>query len=605
MLPIYCKRLFEHLEFGFEGKMEIEMNTLKNAFSAPFSVFSRVSVYLLAGLIACGFAAPTGAQTRRNDRDTRDIVRNLKSKIDDFQYNLTYQLKNNSADQDEVTEVDRDLRDLTDKVNAFQDNFDRKRENRDDVSRILNSARNISDYLRQNQQNRKFDADWAGIRSLLDRLAVNYNVQPNGGYNRNSGSYPNNSPTNNNNYPDDNRYPNQNPNQNNRNTNNYPSNGGNANNYGLTGTYQLDVSKSENTNDVITDSRVGDDKRAELADKLTAPEQLAIDVRGSQVTLASSKAAPVTLNADGRDISQTTTDGRTIRVRATLRGQELTISSDGGATNYSVSFVASDDGQTLKVTRRITTDYLNQTVIADSVYNKTDAVARLGINGGGANNNYPNSTANNDQNGDYSSSDSNDRNNPNGNSPNNRPTTSNARTGSFVVPNGTILTGTLDNPINTKLSQNNDRFKMTVQSPDEYRGATVEGYLSGVNRSGKVSGRSNITFNFERITLRGGQTYDFAGYLQGITDQNGKVVKIDAEGSAQGGSQTKETAKRGGIGAGIGAVIGAIAGGGTGAAIGAVIGGGAGAGSVILQGKDDLELGQGSTITVQSSSPAR
>jgi hypothetical protein len=136
----------------------------------------------------------------------------------------------------------------------------------------------------------------------------------------------------------------------------------------------------------------------------------------------------------------------------------------------------------------------------------------------------------------------------------------------------------------------------------EFRGATIEGYISGVGRSGKVSGQSNVTFNFEKITLKDGQTYDFAGFLQSIRDQNGKTVNVDNEGTARGDSQTRETVKRGGIGGGIGAVIGAIAGGAKGAAIGAIIGAGGGAGSVIVQGKDDLQLLPGSTITVQASS---
>jgi hypothetical protein len=126
-----------------------------------------------------------------------------------------------------------------------------------------------------------------------------------------------------------------------------------------------------------------------------------------------------------------------------------------------------------------------------------------------------------------------------------------------------------------------------------------------VGRSGRVSGSSNITFNFETITLRDGRRYDFAGYLQAIKDQNGKTVKVDTEGTAKGDSQTKETAKRGGIGAGAGAILGAIIGGGKGAVLGAIIGGGAGAGSVIAQGRDDVQLMQGSTITIQASSPVR
>ena len=159
--------------------------------------------------------------------------------------------------------------------------------------------------------------------------------------------------------------------------------------------------------------------------------------------------------------------------------------------------------------------------------------------------------------------------------------------------------------IYTKVSQNNDRFKLTVQSPNQFRGATIEGYISGVGQSGRVSGRSNITFNFQSITLRNGERYDFAGSLQSIRDEKGKDVRVDEEGVAKGDSQTRETVKRGGIGAGLGAIIGAIAGGGKGAAIGAIIGGGAGAGSVIVQGRDDLQLMQGSTITIQASSPIR
>ena len=114
-----------------------------------------------------------------------------------------------------------------------------------------------------------------------------------------------------------------------------------------------------------------------------------------------------------------------------------------------------------------------------------------------------------------------------------------------------------------------------------------------------------MTFNFERITLRSGETYDFGGTLTSIRDQNGKEVKVDAEGTAKGQSQTKETAKRGGLGAGLGAVIGAIAGGGSGAAIGAIIGGGVGAGSVVVQGRDDLRLLKGSTVTIATSSPTK
>ncbi len=542
---------------------------------------SVFAVYMVIGLLLGGFAAvETNAQRTRNEKDVRNIVRSLDSKVDDFRYSLGYGLKNSSIDDQDADAVENYLSTLDGKIRDFEENLNGRRENSDDVSDILNAANGINEFLADNKVNNTVQKDWTDVRALLDRLASNYNVS----WNWTGGTNNNNSTTS--------SYP----------TSNYPTNNtNNSNSYGLTGTYQLDVSKSEDTRDIIENSGAqSDEQRQDLQNKLEAAEQIAIEIRGTQVTLASSKAAPVSFTADGRTKTENA-NGRTIRVRATLRGQELTVSSVGGETDYTVTFASLDNGKSMKVTRRITTDYLNQTVFAESFYAKTDSFARLDINKNPSTNttaNYPQNT--DDSNGNYSSNDQTDV--PNSNYPT---TTTNVRTGDFIVPNGTMITGILDHDINTKISQNNDRFRMTVQSPNEYRGAVVEGYLTGINRSGKVSGRSQITFNFQKITLRNGQTYEFAGFLQSVTDTNGKTVKIDTEGTAKGDSQTKETVKRGGIGAGLGAIIGAIAGGGKGAAIGAVIGGGAGAGSVVLQGKDDLELKKGSQITVTASAPSR
>lgn len=532
------------------------------------------SIYLAIGLVLLGAAGDSQAQNRRSEREVRDIIRSLNSKVDDFQYSLNYRMQSGSADRDDVTRVSRDLRGLQERVREFQTNMDNRRENADDVRGIIDAARNIDQFLYDNAQNRKIETDWTNIKDLLERLASNYGVHPDwndpgtGSVSASGNQLPqNNSP-----HPDP-----------------TPRDRSSTYNNGLRGTYQLDAARSENIADIVAGSGArSDSQRQELEDKLRAPEQIAIDIRGSQVTLATSNSSPVTFTADGRDKTETV-DGRTMRLRATMNGQALTVSSLGGETDYTITFVSEGGGHSMKVSRRITTDYLDQTVFAESVYNKTDSVARLGINRG---------SAPADNTGSYSSNDP-------GATPNNSgyPTVNTGRRGEYIVPNGTVITGTLENEINTKISQNNDRFRMTVQSPDEFRGATIEGYISGVGRSGKVTGRSNVTLNFERITLRNGQTYDFAGFLQSVKDASGKEVKVDTEGAAKGQSQTKESAKRGGIGAGIGAVIGAIAGGVKGAAIGAIIGGGAGAGSVAIQNNGDLQLGKGSTITVQSSSP--
>lgn len=538
------------------------MNRLRSVFS----------IYALIGLVFFGFAANANAQSTRNSRETRNLVRQLDSRVADFKYSLRRELNSTPLGRINENQIKNDLQNFERGIRDFNQNLQENSENADDVSNILASAGNIDSFLNRFRFGSKLKNEWTDIRNILENLAANYQVSANWNDDDNAPD------------PNDDRYP-----------NNYPSNNrSSSNNYGLTGTYQLDVSRSENTTDIaeraIRNNNINSDSaREDLQNKLEAPEQLAIDVRGNQVILASSKASPISFSADGTTRTENV-NGQTIRLRAALRGEELVVSSLGGETDYTITFTSIDNGRSLKVTRRITTDYLRQTVFVESIYNKSDSVARLGIDKG----------TYSDAGGTYSSNDPND-------DPNNStyPQTRPVRTGDFIVPNGTIVSGILENEINTKASQNNDRFRMTVQSPNEFRGAVIEGYLSGINRSGKVSGRSQITFNFERITLRDGKTYDFAGNLQSVTDENGKTVKVDTEGAAKGDSQTKETVKRGGIGAGIGAVIGAIAGGAKGAAIGAIIGGGAGAGSVIVQGKEDLELRQGSMITVQSSSPVR
>lgn len=527
----------------------------------------------MAMMAAFVFSGVTLAEAQqRNTREIRDAVRSLNSKLEDFEYNLRDQMRSSSANNADLASVTDDIRVLRDEVNQFQDNLDRRRENRDDVKRMIDAARRVELFLNANQQNRRVMDDWQGVRSQLDRLGTNYGITANWNENEDEPQWVRDS-----NEPID----------------KYRS--ANTINVGLSGTYELDAARSESIDDIITNTRLGNEDREDLRDKLVAPQQITIDIRGNQVTLGTSNAAPVTITADGRDHSERSSSGKTVRLRATLSGDTLTVLSIGGETDYTIVFTSVSNGRVLKVSRRITTDYLNQTVIAESIYNKTDSSAQVAVGGAPINDNSY------DPNGGFSDNDqpANAPSVPNGG----RPNIGNSRPGNYGVPNGVIMTGVLENEINTRASQNNDRFRLTVQSPMEFRGAVIDGYVSGVGRSGKVTGQSNVTFNFERITLRNGQTYDFAGYLQSITDQNGRNVKIDNEGTARGGSQTTETVKRGGIGAGIGAIIGAIAGGGKGAAIGAILGGGAGAGSVIVQGRDDLRLMPGSTITLQSTAP--
>lgn len=541
------------------------MHTLRNV----------LSVYAAIGLAIFGLAVTSDAQ-QRNDRQVRDIVRNLSSRIDDFRYSMDDELSGGSINRRDADGLRQSVGNLQGKINAFDENLTQGRENGDDVAEIVNAANAVDAFFRQgNNIGGAMQTDWRDVRNLIDRLAANYGASPDrGGRNSNYPSTRDNTR----------RYPAPNSNGRVMSAQSTVSSGV------LTGTYQLDAARSENMREIVSNINVNPANRQDLESKLEAPEQLALDVRGNQVTLASTKTTPVSFLADGSDRTEQI-GGRTMRLRASFRGPDLVVSTSGGESDFTITFSPSDGG--LKVTRRVTTEYLTETVLAESFYNKTESIAGLGIEGSGV------GSSTND--GTFSSNDPNDR----AASRSQYPTITQGRTGQYIIPNGTPVIAVLDNEINTGVSQNNDRFKMIVQSPNEFRGATIEGYLSGVGRSGQVSGRSNITFNFDRITLRSGEAYDFSGTLQSVKDQNGKIVRVDNEGTASGQSQTKETAKRGGVGAGLGAIIGAIAGGGQGAAIGAIIGGGVGAGSVVVQGRDDLRLLKGTTVTIQSSSPVR
>lgn len=527
---------------------------------------SSVLYFAALGLVFLGLTVAVDAQ-KRNEREVRDLLRNLNAQVDDFQYGLDYELNNNGGNRS--SSVDRNLNDVKEALNIFQGNFQRKRENDADVNGIVSAAQRVESDIRSISVNRKLQTDWDAIKSNINKLGSNYGVIPR--WNRAIANTSSNSP--------DDDYDNDQP----------VSAPTNFSDSPLTGTYALDVNRSEKIADILAGTNASGANRQDLQSKLEAPEQVALDVRGNRVTLATSNSAPVTIFADGSEKTENI-NGRNVRLKATLRGDELTVSSLGGQTDYTIIFSSQDGGRTMKVTRRITTDYLSETVFADSFYTKGNDVAGLGIE------------PDNNDTGVYSSNDPNDIPTTTGGT---APSISRPRVGEFIVPDGMIITANLDHLIDTKVSQNNDRFKATVQSPNEFRGATVEGYLSGVGRSGRISGRSNVTFNFESITLRDGKRYDFGGTLQGVKDVNGKDVKVDTEGTARGGSQTNETAKRGGIGAGIGALIGAIAGGAKGAVIGAAIGGGAGAGSVYATGRGDLKLLQNSTLSIQSSSPIR
>lgn len=158
---------------------------------------------------------------------------------------------------------------------------------------------------------------------------------------------------------------------------------------GLSGMYQIDVDDSDQLYSVIegATSKVpyGEQQQffMDLAVRLTPPDLLAIECRGNQIFLGSSRAPRIAFKADGLTRSTRTSDGRTLQTRIRFEQNSLVFTSAGGAGDdkLNFSFTPLDNGTRLKVTREITAEELIEPVIIQTVYVKIDTVARWDIYG--------------------------------------------------------------------------------------------------------------------------------------------------------------------------------------------------------------------------------
>lgn len=336
----------------------------------------------------------------------------------------------------------------------------------------------------------------------------------------------------------------------------------------LTGTYQLETNQ-------------GDDPRraAELAARavptaqrqrthqnllarLEAPELIAIERDTRSVTMASTRGHRVTFEADGRDHREQWSTDRTMTTRASFEGERLVVVTTGNRGNdFTVTFDPTADGRGLQMTRTISEEGLRQPVTVRSVYRRLSDEARWNIEV-------------DDRPGSY---------------------TTGGATDDYAVRDGTRLVAVLDNALSTANAREGDFFTLTARSPSQYDGAVIDGFVSAVH----ASGRAGLTLNLRSIRLRDGRSYPFAGFIEDVRTPNGETIRLDREGAVgSGDSDTRTAVERGAIGAALGAIIGAVAGGGKGAAIGAVIGAGGGAATVMIDGRDRLDLPRGTEVTI-------
>jgi type II secretory pathway component PulJ len=488
----------------------------------------------------------TGASTgtdnpNLNDFQMRQLVDRLNVRSATFSRNLRQDVNRNSNGGYSADEVRRQLSDFEMALVQLRNRVNSRQVTSSDARNLLERAAYLDRFIADRQLSYQTENNWSSLRTDLERLASAFSIAWN--------------------------------------WSNVPSGPGapGGTRRDLTGTFRLNTSRGDDVRRAVDDATrnlsLAERQRVydSLLRRLDPPQMLAIDRRGRSVTISSTRAPQINFVADGREQVETTPRGRSVRVRADLSGDTLTITRTGERENdFTVTFDPTSDGRELLVTRTLYSDRLTQPVTVKTYYDRTSDVAELNI---------------------Y------DTNREGGT------VTGDVATGTFVVPNGTQLVGVLNNDLSTQNVREGERFTMTVRSPGQYDGATIEGSVLSVSRGGRISGRSEMTLDFDTIRLRDGKSYRFAGILEAVRTSNGDVVRVDNEGAVRDSDQTKQTVTRTAIGTAVGAIIGAIAGGGKGAAIGAVVGAGAGAGSVYIQGRNDLDLGAGTEVTVRSTGP--
>ncbi|MEO7890201.1 MAG: YMGG-like glycine zipper-containing protein [Vicinamibacterales bacterium] len=490
---------------------------------------------------------------RTSDRQIQQALTRLRTDADALRQSVDNTAPRGRAignrTRQSTNEVGYLVDDLLEAADHLSDHISRRQVIRADVDDLLHRGALIQTSLGQNT-GQGVQAPWTRVQRDLDAIASGYGLSA------------------------DWRAPDYNP----------GSYAGGAYDH-LTGTYRLDPARSDNPRQVADRaiSQVPAAQRSRMSNqmyaRLEAPSVISIDRRGNRVTIASSLAPEMTFNADGQAHAESENGGGSITTRASVYGDRLEVAANGGAgTDYSATFEPLDNGQSLRLTRRLFDDSLHVPIIVQSIYRRTSETAEWNV--------YDART---------SASDRSTR----------RDTGISTGTGSSsVIPDGSVLVATLDDDVDTSNARRNDRVTLTVRNAPRaaLEGAVIQGYLA--SEPSRTNGRTGVSIDFNEIRLTNGQTSDFSGRVESVRGPNGQAVVFDADQDANPNGQRDQAIQRGAIGAAIGAVIGAVAGGGKGAAIGAAIGGGGGAATVYM-GQDQNRLPRGTEFTIRTQTASR
>lgn len=230
----------------------------------------KTLVAFLAIVLLSGGATQAQAQ-RQSYRGTYRSVRQLILRLENRTELLRSSLNQSTVYRGGGANVEGLLQDLKIAVAQLRERFERRAASAPDAQEVLNRAAQTEQLVGQGLRGSSL-RNWTNLRTDLKQLAIAFNL-----------SSSTVSPT----YRDNETAP-------------YTSNH-------LTGTYRLDLLRSDDpaeAADRAAQSAVYRDRvrlRDQIAARLESPDQIAIEVRGREVTLASSRAPQITFSADGDD----------------------------------------------------------------------------------------------------------------------------------------------------------------------------------------------------------------------------------------------------------------------------------------------------------------
>jgi hypothetical protein len=153
-------------------------------------------------------------------------------------------------------------------------------------------------------------------------------------------------------------------------------------------------------------------------------------------------------------------------------------------------------------------------------------------------------------------------------------------------------------PLSASGNKKGDQFTVQVLTPEKYKDALIEGEVANSKASGKVKGKSELLFRFNKLIKTDKTEVPFRADLTEIKNSKG-VANVDEEGRAIGKSSKAKDAMRVGLLGGIGAAIGGATGGGSGAATGAAIGAGVALTIAFSTTGEDIRLEPGSIFVLR------